>query len=376
MLRTSDLDYDLPADLVATRPAEPRDGARLLVVRRSEPADRRHLVVRDLPGLLEAGDALICNTTSVLPARLFARRETGGRVEGLFLRQRPDIAPPDGAAGVWELMLKTNRRPRVGERLTLTTPSGDPRDAHLTLLSRDEASGEWTASVGGEAASPDAPATLSAVGATPLPPYILAARKARRDETNDDADRRWYQTVFNDPATADSEGASVAAPTAGLHFTPDLLEAIDRAGAVRASVVLHVGAGTFKPIETDTVEAHPMHSERCFVPSRTLAALDAARAAGHRRIAVGTTTARALESVPAGHHGDWAGSTDLLITPGYEWRRLDALMTNFHLPRSTLLAMVAALFPGGVPDLLDIYREAIVERYRFYSYGDAMLILP
>ena len=376
MLRTSDLDYDLPADLVATRPADPRDSARLLVVRRSDPSERRHLVVRDLPDLLDAGDALVCKTTSVLPARLFARRETGGRLEGLFLRQRPDVAPPEGAVGVWELMLKTNRRPRIGERLTLTTPAGEGRDAHLTLLSRDEASGEWTAAVGGEAAAPDAQATLGAMGATPLPPYILAARKARHDETPDEADRRWYQTVFNDPATADAEGASIAAPTAGLHFTPDLLEAIDRVGVTRASVVLHVGAGTFRPVETETVEQHPMHSERCVVPARTLEALDAARAAGRRRISVGTTTARALESVPEDHAGDWAGSTELLITPGYEWRRIDALMTNFHLPRSTLLAMVAALFPGGVADLLDIYREAVAERYRFYSYGDAMLILP
>jgi S-adenosylmethionine:tRNA ribosyltransferase-isomerase len=370
MLRTADLEYELPDRLVATRPAEPRDSARLLVVRRSAPGERRHMQVRDLPSLLDAGDVLVCNTTSVLPARLFARRPTGGKVEGLFLRQRHDLAPPAGAAAVWETLLKTNRKPKPGERLD----TGG--SVFLRVLERDAASGEWLVAVEGAGASADPRATLGVIGATPLPPYILAARKARHDETPDEADRRWYQTVFNDPATADREGASVAAPTAGLHFTPELLAAIDQAGVTRASVVLHVGAGTFKPIETDTVEQHPMHGERCIVPARTLAALDAAYAAGRRRIAVGTTTARALESVPEGHTGDWSGDTRLLITPGYRWKRLDALMTNFHLPRSTLLAMVGALFPGGVADLLDIYREAIDREYRFYSYGDAMLILP
>ena len=370
MLRTADLEYDLPDRLVATRPAEPRDSARLLVVRRSAPGERRHMRVRDLPSLLQPGDTLVCNTTSVLPARLLAHRPTGGKVEGLFLRQRHDLAPPAGGAAVWETLLKTNRKPKPGERL-------DAGGAvFLRVLERDDASGEWLVAVEGAGASPDPRATLDAIGATPLPPYILAARKARHDETPDEADRRWYQTVFNDPATADREGASVAAPTAGLHFTPELLRAIDGAGVTRASVVLHVGAGTFKPIETDTVEQHPMHSERCVVPARTLEALEAAGAAGHRRIAVGTTTARALESVPDGQTSDWSGDTRLLITPGHRWKRLDALMTNFHLPRSTLLAMVGALFPGGVADLLAVYREAIDREYRFYSYGDAMLILP
>jgi len=376
MLRTSDLDYDLPERLIATRPAEPRDSARLLVVRRSDPRRRRHLRVHDLPSLLTRGDVLVYNTTSVLPARIFARRETGGKVEGLFLRRRPDVEPPPGAAAVWLVMLKTNRRPRLAERLTLTTPSREPREAHLTLLSRDRQSGEWLAALSGPDASPDARATLQRLGAAPLPPYILAARKARRDEAPDEADRRWYQTVFNDPATCDEQGGAVAAPTAGLHFTPGLLDALDRAGVVRSDLVLHVGAGTFRPVESETVEAHPMHSERCEVPRRALAALDRARRHGRLRLAVGTTTARALESVPAGQYDDWTGETDLLITPGYAWRRIDALLTNFHLPRSTLLAMVASLFPAGVADLLYVYREAVQREYRFYSYGDAMLILP
>ncbi|MFG0276168.1 MAG: tRNA preQ1(34) S-adenosylmethionine ribosyltransferase-isomerase QueA [Phycisphaerales bacterium] len=359
-----------PPPPAAPPPAHPRARPRLLVVSRRDPGARRHLRVRDLPTLLEAGDALVYNTTSVLPARLFARRPSGGKVEGLFLRQRHDVAPPAGSAAVWETLLKTNRKPKAGERLT--TDAG----VALRILERDSATGEWLVAVEGADASPDPGVTLDAIGATPLPPYILAARKARHDETPDEADRRWYQTVFSDPGSTDSQGASVAAPTAGLHFTPELLVAIDAARIARASVVLHVGAGTFKPIETDTVEAHPMHAERCLVPGRTLRTLDDAHAARGRRIAVGTTTARALESVPDGHDGDWAGETRLLITPGYAWKRVDALMTNFHLPRSTLLAMVGALFPGGVADLLDVYREAIEREYRFYSYGDAMLILP
>ncbi|MGH7133707.1 MAG: S-adenosylmethionine:tRNA ribosyltransferase-isomerase, partial [Phycisphaerales bacterium] len=212
---------------------------------------------------------------------------------------------------------------------------------------------------------------------TPLPPYIRAARKRHGVEVDDAVDRAAYQTVY---ARGDELSAgSVAAPTAGLHFTPDLLAMLSAKGVDRAEVVLHVGTGTFKPVDTEFVEQHPMHAEWCTAPAATTAAMARARFSGGRVFAVGTTSARTLESFTQAEltpNADASHWTRILITPGYQWRHIDGLMTNFHLPRSTLLAMVAALLPGGAAQLLDVYREAIVKGYRFYSYGDAMLVAP
>ena len=367
VLRSDDLEYDLPPGLIATRPAEPRDSARLMVVSRSDPSRIEHARVRDLPGFLRAGDVMVRNASRVLPARLEGvRRDSAGRVGGIFLHE------PE--PGVWRVMLRSNGKLRAGVVVDLLDPRGERRGVALTLLARDEDA--WLARPSTEDAGPvaDAPSVLARIGATPLPPYILRARREHNLDLDDDLDRAWYQTVY----ASDAHTGSVAAPTAGLHFTPELLARLESMGVRSADLALHVGAGTFKPVESAHVEEHPIHSEWCEVPAETLRAVDEARAAGARCVAIGTTSARALESVPPGDAEGWRGETRLLITPGYAWNRVDALLTNFHLPRSTLLAMVAALFPApdGVQRLLALYNEAVREGYRFYSSGDAMLVLP
>ncbi|MEM9167373.1 MAG: tRNA preQ1(34) S-adenosylmethionine ribosyltransferase-isomerase QueA [Planctomycetota bacterium] len=362
-MRTDELEFDLPAALIATSPAEPRDSARLLVVSRSDGAVLEHRRVRDLPELLRAGDRLVFNTTRVVPARFVGRNaETGGAIQGLWLRN-------GGDAGTWVVLLKA-RRHRAGAKLMLERPDGSP-GASLTLLGpASDEDGAWLVRVeGGESA-----VALESLGRAPLPPYILSARRQHGDDADQDADRERYQTVYAD------EPGSVAAPTAGLHFTERLLGDLGAAGVRRSDVVLHVGRGTFAPVEAEHVEAHPMHSEWCRVSDAAWAAIRASRLSGERVVAVGTTSCRTIESYAQAFERTGepppAMETDLLITPGYRWRATDGLLTNFHLPRSTLLAMVGALFEGGVPRLLSVYKEAIAEGYRFYSYGDAMLILP
>lgn len=372
MLRTDDLDYDLPPDLIAVEPVTPRDAARLLVVSRGDPSRIEHRTVRDLPELLEADDLLVLNRSRVVPARFLGHREdTGGKVEGLYLRD-------GGEPGTWEIMLKA-RRFKPGAPIRLHTPAGEDSPVVLRLIERagPDEPGAWIASVehrtdhGGDVAE-----ALDAVGLTPLPPYILAARRSREQDELLPADPDRYQTVYA------KEAGSVAAPTAGLHFTPELLDRLEAAGVSRAEVLLHVGSGTFKPVETSTVEAHPMHAERCSLGPGVRERIEAAG----RVIAVGTTSVRTLESfapLPPQRDGDWI-DTSLLITPGHPWRWADGLLTNFHLPRSTLLALVAALLDdpadsnpqAAAARLLDLYREAIDRRYRFYSFGDAMLVLP
>jgi len=358
------LDYDLPDRLIATRPAEPRDSARLLVVRRSGD-ELEHRYVRDLPEYLRAGDLLIFNDSAVVPARfLGCRAETGARVEGLFVEELSDRA--------WRVMLKCNGRLHVADRVTFFDREGRAGAYHLKLVERCGA--EWIGRLDGEATSTTE--VLHEIGWTPLPPYIRCARNLQRMTVEDDLDRRWYQTVYANPGRC----ASVAAPTAGLHFTPELLQRIDARGVERQRVTLHVGPGTFKPIATPDIAEHQMDEEWCDVPPATLAALCRAKAqpGAHRIFAVGTTTVRAIESlpdrVPEDGEGQLAGKTGLFITPSRPFRHVQGMLTNFHLPRSTLLALVAAMV--GLDRLLEIYREAVVREYRFYSYGDAMLILP
>jgi S-adenosylmethionine:tRNA ribosyltransferase-isomerase len=365
VLRTADLDYSLPPDRIATHPAHPRDAARLMVIDRATGQALDHRAVRDLPLLLRPGDLLVFNTTRVIPARFRGvRKGTGGRFEGLWLR---DCGPTR-----WICLIK-GRHTRAGAEFELSGHDGSASGVRLRVIGRPAEEPEaWEVEVlGAEGLS--TPQLLERAGWTPLPPYILKARRDAGDSGDEAADREEYQTVYA------REAGSVAAPTAGLHFTPGLLEGLDAAGVRRAEVTLHVGTGTFRPVETEFVEQHPMHSEWCTMSAATRDAILAARAAGGRVIPVGTTAARTIESyaaVPGGAALAESMETRLLITPGYRFRWCDGLMTNFHLPRSTLLAMVAALLqPGGVAKLKRLYAEALERGYRFYSFGDAMLIL-
>lgn len=368
-LATSELDYDLPEHLIATRPAEPRDSARLLVISRSH--DRiEHRTVRDLPCYLNAGDALVFNTTAVLPARLIGRRlDTGGRVEGLYLH---DEHSPAGTLH-WQVMLKAGGRLKPGVRIEWYEAGDHPSGIVSELIECQE--GEWHIDTRTANSTIE---ILTSIGRTPLPPYILHARAERsgaRLAVEDAQDRQWYQTVY----AAGDQRHSVAAPTAGLHFTADLLQAVSVRGVKRIDVTLHVGPGTFKPVTAPTLSEHRMHAEAYTVTAEAISALRAVRQSQPpgRVIAVGTTTVRTLESLPypmPEKCGSIAGMTDLMIAPPYDFRFIDGLMTNFHLPRSTLLALVGAMV--GLDRLKSVYQEAIRSGYRFYSYGDAMLILP
>jgi S-adenosylmethionine:tRNA ribosyltransferase-isomerase len=394
VLRTSDLDYHLPPECIATRPAEPRDSARLMVLRREDPSYLAHHHVRDLPQFLHATDRLVVNSTRVLPARLEGYREdTKGRVEGLFL------ASP--APHHWRLLLQ-GKRMKPGIRIVLLDPKDQDSGYRLHLQSPDpEEAGGWLALVERApverpgASAPKIPPDLdilAAIGRTPLPPYIRKARErqgdASKDTFNDTDDRDRYQTVYAQPAEEASPRAqttpiqgSVAAPTAGLHLTPALLETLRARGIVRHEVTLHVGTGTFRTVETEFVEQHPMHREWCSVSPHVLADLRTARAQGHRVLCVGTTAARTVESYCSSLHAQSAPwlETSILITPSYTWRCTTGMLTNFHLPQSTLMAMIASLLDHprcpGLERLKHAYKTAIEHGYRFYSYGDAMLIL-
>lgn len=374
-MRTSDLDYDLDPARIATEPAWPRDMARLLVYVRATGAIE-HRRVRDLPDYLGPNDTMVVNETAVAPARIKAMRraDAGGsaRIEGLLL-ERVGLRE-------WHALLKNARRVKDGETLALVGPQGVDEAATLRVVGRD--GDGWRVALDGPET---AEAILDRVGWTPLPPYILHERKVHGEAESADVDahdRAEYQTVY---AKRDDR-PSVAAPTAGLHFTDELLATLAARGVERVPVTLQVGAGTFKPVETDSLDEHPMHGEWCVVRLPALARLHVARATGRRIVAIGTTSVRTLESLPValgkteggvaadeGQGEPIVWSTDLLIRPGYRFRHVEALLTNFHLPRSTLLALVAAL--TGLDELKRIYRVAIDEEYRFYSYGDAMLVV-
>jgi len=341
-MRTDDFDFDLPRELIAQHPVEPRHRARLLHVSK-QLADR---LVADLPELLSPGDILVTNDTRVIPARLTGRRGTTG-VE-VTLHQAVDNM-------TWKAFARPARKLSPGDRIDFAT------DFAAEILDKAEG-GEVTLKFdcGGRALL----GALDRHGVMPLPPYI------QRDRSGDPRDREDYQTVF-----ARREGA-VAAPTAGLHFTEALLQRLDAGGIRRTNVTLHVGAGTFLPVKAELVKDHRMHSEWGEITAESAAAINAARAAGGRVVAVGTTALRLLESVAAetGELTDFAGETRLFILPGYRFKIVDLLMTNFHLPRSTLFMLVCAF--AGKARMEAAYAHAVGEGYRFYSYGDACLLEP
>jgi S-adenosylmethionine:tRNA ribosyltransferase-isomerase len=350
-------DYELPRDLIAQEPLADRAAARLLVVHRRDGGSYEHRHVRDLPEILRPGDLLVVNDTRVVPARLVGRRAaTGGKWEGLFLRLQAE----GPHAGAWVVLAQTRGRPALGEAVVLTDRDG--ADAvRLTLAGRSEG-GAWLAVP--DAVEPFA-AVLERVGRVPLPGYI-------RGGAEEPGDRDRYQTVFARAA------GSAAAPTAGLHFTAPLLEALAARGVERASVTLHVGLDTFRPITAENVADHPMHTEWCECPAATAAAVAATKARGGRVVAVGTTAMRTLETAArAAAAGEavaaWSGPTDLFIRPGHTFRAVDALLTNFHMPRTTLMVLVSTF--AGRDVIARAYAEAIRERYRFLSYGDAMLLM-
>jgi S-adenosylmethionine:tRNA ribosyltransferase-isomerase len=337
-------DYEVPPELIAQEPIEPRDAARLLVVQRGQET-LQHCRFHELPALLEPGDLLVLNDTRVLHARLLGRRRgTGGKWEGLFLRALPD--------GDWEMLCQMRGKPRTGDLIDV-----DPAPLALELV-ETLPEGRWRMRPSLKGAPQ---AILEAHGHVPLPPYIR--KGADRAE-----DRDRYQTVF-----AARPGA-VAAPTAGLHFTPRVFEGLKQRGFGWTQVTLHVGLGTFRPITNPDYRRHPMHAEWGELPAAAVEAIEACKRRGSRVVAVGTTAVRVLETAAqTGQIAPWSGETSLFIYPPYPFRIVDALLTNFHLPRTTLLLLVAAF--AGIELTHKAYQAAIAERYRFYSYGDAMLVL-
>ena len=348
MSELAQYDYELPRHLIAQSPLPHRADARLLVVDRARNS-LAHKHVRDLPGILRPDDCLVLNDTRVIPARLVGfRARTGGRWEGLFLEANDQ--------GIWRVMCKTRGKLVPGEEVTLVNAQGHD-DVSLELGAR-EADGTWIV----RPQSDEPPlALLERVGRVPLPPYIRKGEMV-------DADRRQYQTVY-----AQKPGA-VAAPTAGLHFTEPLLSRLEQQGTALCWLTLHVGPGTFRPIETDSLNDHRMHSEWAQLGQETVNRIAACRDRGGRVVAVGSTAVRVLETAADdGTLKPFTGQTDLFIRPSYEFRAVDVLMTNFHLPRTTLLVLVRTF--GGDELIRRAYDEAIREEYRFYSYGDAMLIV-
>jgi S-adenosylmethionine:tRNA ribosyltransferase-isomerase len=354
-MRVDLFDFELPEELIALRPARPRDSARLLHVGADGVIEDR--LVREAPALFGRGDVLVFNDTRVIPARLWGARvrdASSVTVEATLLRR---LSPSR-----WTALAKPGKRLRAGDRVRFGS-----REDRACLLGALDATivekgdtGEVTLMF--ELAGADLDAAIAAAGAMPLPPYIAGRRAPDED------DHRDYQTVY-----ARSDGA-VAAPTAGLHFTSELLEQTRAAGAEHAHVTLHVGAGTFLPVKTDDTEAHQMHSEWRQIPQATAAAINRAKAEGRRVIAIGTTTLRSLESAvdEDGRVRAEAGDTSIFITPGYRCRVVDGLWTNFHLPRSTLFMLVSAF--AGRERMKAVYAHAVAQRYRFYSYGDACLL--
>ncbi len=342
-LRTADFDFALPEDLIAQAPARPRDSARMLVVR---PGGLEDAGVRDLPGLLRPGDVMVVNDTRVIPARLHARRGAA-RIEVMLNRSE--------GGGVWHALVRNARRLRPGDTLVIEGAEG----CTARVLEAPEG-GAVRLDFGPDQAA--LAAALEQAGEVPLPPYIARPDGPRAEDSTD------YQTVF-----AERPGA-VAAPTASLHFTPALVEAIAARGVARATLTLHVGAGTFLPLRAEDPRAHRLHAEWGEITPEAAAAINAARAGGGRIVAIGTTALRLLESAvdPDGRVHPFRGLTDIYLLPGHRFRSADLLLTNFHLPKSTLFMLVCAF--AGTDRMKAAYAHAIAQRYRFYSYGDATLL--
>ena len=349
MLKTSALEYDLPEELIAQHPLPQRDQSRLMVLHRST---RRieHARFKDILKYLKPGDVLVCNDTRVIPARLFGKKvPSGGRVEVLLLTKR--------SSNRWECLTKTNGRIRIGQRIRFEkTPHGVLVGTIVDLLDGGRRIIDF------QSGGPETDALIEKVGVIPLPPYI--------HQPLDDVER--YQTVYS------RQKGAVASPTAGLHFSEELLEKIHQRGIDLLYVTLHISLDTFRPIKEEFVEEHKLYSEYCSVSSNVAQAINKALSEGRRIISVGTTTTRTLESVardtPEGVRVEpFRGWTDLYIAPPYQFKVINGLITNFHLPRSTLLLLVGAF--AGLDNILSAYQKAIRERYRFYTFGDAMLIL-
>jgi S-adenosylmethionine:tRNA ribosyltransferase-isomerase len=348
-MKTEDLNYTLPEELIAQHPSQKRQQSRLLVLDRAAKTriDRQF---SDFGNYLKAGDCLVLNNTKVLPARFYARKLTGAQLEGLFILEEPD--------GQWQVLLKNSRKLNPGDTIELVDRVGNPWGQ--VIANPSDIAGQWCLK---PSRSIDAFSALDLIGHPPLPPYI----KRGQIDDSEDEDLQRYQTVYA------SEPGAVAAPTAGLHFEQAMLKQIKQLGVKLAYVTLHVGIGTFRPVQTETLDEHPMHEERYEIGTEAADIINDTSDAGGRIVAVGTTSVRTLESVVKDRHVQPAqGKTKLFIQPGYEFKIVDAMVTNFHLPKSTLLALVGAF--AGMENVLDAYQHAIEQKYRFYSYGDAMFI--
>jgi len=357
-MHVDEFDFELPPELIALRPAAPRDSSRLLEIRPDAGREAPELVDRhmgDLPGLLQAGDVLALNNTRVIPAALTGRRTRDGNVATIHVNLHKKLG-----RATWKAFAKPAKRLKIGDEIVFGRGKNCCCLGALDATVKQKEGGEVTLAF--DLAGLDLEQAIEARGAMPLPPYIAARREP------DQQDREDYQTVF-----AATDGA-VAAPTAGLHFTPELLQQLEDKGVARRFLTLHVGAGTFLPVKTDNLDDHKMHAEWGEVTEETAAMLNEARASGGRIVAVGTTALRLLESAADadGTIRPFSGETDIFITPGYRFRAVDLLLTNFHLPRSTLFMLVAAF--SGLPLMQRAYAHAIAQNYRFYSYGDACLL--
>lgn len=357
-MRVDLFDFDLPEDNIALRPAEPRDSARLLVVKPGDAPELSDHIVRDLGDFLRPGDAMVFNDTRVIPAQL----------EGVRLRvgaERTSVSCTlhmRVGASRWKAFARPGKRIKAGDRIDFGRGSGEACLLGTLVATVAEKGEAGEIELAFDLSGPDLDQAIATVGHIPLPPYIAAKRH------EDERDRKDYQTIY-----AREEGA-VAAPTAGLHFTPELFARLDAMGIARHFVTLHVGAGTFLPVKADDTADHKMHAEIGHVSAHTAAALNAVKARGGRIVSVGTTSLRLLESAAAedGTLKAWSGATDIFITPGYRFRFVDVLMTNFHLPKSTLFMLVSAFC--GLETMRNAYNHAISTGYRFYSYGDGSLL--
>lgn len=352
-MKTDKLQYHLPPELIAQQPGDTRSSSRLLVINRKN-GDTLDSRFDRLGDFLAPGDCLVLNDTKVLQARFFGRRPTGGKLEGLFLAE--------SETGIWQVFLKAARKVKPGDAFYLKDKAKKDFCRAIVLDKMDD--GRCRLKIETDARQWRAETILDKIGLPPLPPYI----KRDDDRAVAEIDKQRYQTVY-----AKTPGA-VAAPTAGLHFTQPLIERLQQAGVRFAYITLHVGAGTFKPITAENLEDHQMHQEQFSIDEENARIINAAKDKGGRTIAVGTTSTRALETVATNSRIEaGSGETMLFIKPGYKFKIVDAMITNFHLPKSSLLALISAF--AGLENILTAYRHAIKQRYRFYSYGDAMLII-